>query len=116
GTRTSPSAPNVNGITTVPPSLSAHFPSTTLFRASSTIETISITVNAVNDAPSFDLPASPDQTVLEDAGAQTVSGFATNISKGPANETAHTLTFHTSNDNNALFSSQPHIYASTVNL
>ena len=68
---------------------------------------VNITVDAVNDAPSFALPASPNQTVFEDAGAQSVAGFATGISAGPANEAGQMLTFHVSNNNNALFSAQP---------
>jgi len=64
----------------------------------------SITVTPVNDEPSFLAGAS--QTVLEDAGPQSVSGWATSISAGP-NESGQTLTFLTSNDNNALFSAQP---------
>src|SRR5437667_11668 len=47
-------------------------------------QTFVINVTAVNDAPSFTKGA--DQTVLEDAGAQTVSHWATNISSGPAND------------------------------
>jgi len=42
---------------------------------------VSFTITAVNDVPSF--TAGSDQTVLEDAGAQTVNGWATNISAGP---------------------------------
>jgi hypothetical protein len=45
-----------------------------------------ITVNAVNDAPSFTKGA--DKTVNEDAGAQSISGWATAISAGPANESS----------------------------
>jgi len=56
----------------------------------STPVTFTIEVDAVNDAPSFDVPASAP-TVLEDAGAQIVPGFATNLSTGPANESAQTL-------------------------
>ena len=70
---------------------------------------LTITVNAVNDAPSFVMGG--DQTVLEDAGAQTVVGWATSISAGPANEAGQTLTFNLTNDNNALFSTQPSIAA-----
>ncbi|MEK6374817.1 MAG: Ig-like domain-containing protein [Acidobacteriota bacterium] len=66
----------------------------------------SITVTPVNDEPSFVKGA--DQTVNEDSGAQTVSGWATAISAGP-NESSQTLTFHTSNNNNALFSAQPSV-------
>jgi hypothetical protein len=79
-------------------------------------DTLDITVNPVNDAPSFDLPGSPNQSVVQDSGAQTVSGFATNISAGPANESSQTVTFHTSNDNNGLFSAQPSIDESTGDL
>lgn len=75
----------------------------------SATQNFTITVNAVNDAPSFTKGA--DQTVLEDAGAQTVAGWASAVSAGPANESAQTLTFQVSNDNPALFSSQPAIAA-----
>ena len=50
--------------------------------------------------------------MLEDAGAQSVNGWATAISAGPANESAQVLDFIVSNDNNALFSAQPAISAS----
>ncbi len=51
---------------------------------SSNIREIEFVVTPVNDAPSFTKGA--DQTVLEDAGAQSVAGWATSISPGPANE------------------------------
>ena len=50
-------------------------------------------------------------TVNEAAGAQSVTGFATSISPGPADESAQVVDFLVSNDNNALFSSQPAIAA-----
>ena len=68
--------------------------------------TVNITVNAVNDAPSFTTGAA--QTVVEDSAAQTAAGWATTISAGP-NESGQTLTFTTSNDNTGLFSVQPAI-------
>src|SRR4029453_7021081 len=43
--------------------------------------TFTITGTPVNDAPSFTRGA--DQTVLEDAGPQTVAGWATALSAGP---------------------------------
>jgi hypothetical protein len=73
----------------------------------SAAQTFTITVNSVNDAPSF--TKGPDQTVNEDAGAQTVANWATGLSRGPADESAQTLTFTATNDNNALFSAQPAI-------
>ena len=45
----------------------------------SAAQTFTITVTAVNDAPSFTKGA--DQTVLEDAGAQTVAGWATALER-----------------------------------
>src|SRR5205814_682886 len=67
---------------------------------------VTITVTAVNDAPSFTKGA--NQTVLEDAGAQTVANWATAISAGPADESAQTLTFQvTASTNAALFAVAP---------
>ena len=63
-------------------------------------KTMSVTVDAVNDAPSF--AKGPDQTKDEDAGAQTVDGWATAISAGP-NESGQTVDFQVTNDNNGLF-------------
>ena len=79
-------------------------------------QSFQITVTAVNDAPSFTLPASPNQSVPQDAGAQTVVGFATNITAGPANESGQTLTFNVSNTNTGLFSAQPDIDEATGTL
>ena len=69
--------------------------------------TFDVTVAPVNDAPSFTKGA--NQTVLEDCGLQTVSGWATSMSAGPADEAGQTLDFVVTNDNNALFSVQPAI-------
>jgi VCBS repeat-containing protein len=71
--------------------------------------TVAITVNAVNDAPSF--TKGPDQTVLEDAGLQTVNTWATGLSAGPSDESGQVLDFIVSNNNNSLFSAQPAIAA-----
>src|SRR5262249_60556891 len=70
-------------------------------------KTFAISVTAVNDKPSFDL--GPNQSVVQDSGPQSVSGFATNISAGPSDESGQAVTFHVSNNNNALFSAQPAI-------
>src|SRR6185503_9506510 len=67
-------------------------------------QTFTITVTAVNDAPSFTKGA--DQTVNEDAGPKTVTYWATGISDGDP-EVTQTLSFNVSNNNNALFSTQP---------
>ncbi len=73
-------------------------------------QTFTITVNAVNDEPSFTKGA--DEDINEDAGAQTTNGWATALDKGATNESGQTLTFTVTNDNNALFSTQPAIDAS----
>jgi len=80
--------------------------------ADSATVTISITVNAVNDAPSFTKGA--NQTVIEDSGAASVTGWATSISKGPADESGQTVDFIVSNNNNGLFSVQPAVSAAGV--
>ncbi|MBN2280361.1 MAG: T9SS type A sorting domain-containing protein [Candidatus Marinimicrobia bacterium] len=79
----------------------------------SATQTFTITISPVNDPPSF--VKGPDQTLLEDAGAQSVTGWATGISEGP-DESGQSLTFHASNNNNALFSTQPSVDAETGNL
>jgi hypothetical protein len=77
-------------------------------------DTVAISVTPVNDEPSFALGG--NQTVAQDAGAQTVAGFATSISAGAADESGQVLTFTVTNDNNSLFSAQPAIDAATGDL
>ena len=102
-----------NGTLTYTPAANAYGSATVSVKAKDTgggldtsaEQTFTITVNPVNDAPSFTKGA--DQTVNEDAGPQTVAGWATNISRGPSNESAQTVSFAVTNNNNALFSAQP---------
>jgi len=75
----------------------------------SNVATANIAVLFVNHAPSF--TRGPDQIVAGVPGAQTALGWATNISRGAANEAGQTLTFLVANNNNALFSVQPAISA-----
>jgi hypothetical protein len=74
-------------------------------------ETFTVTINAVNDAPSFQKDA--NETVNEDAGAQAVNGWASDISAGRADENGQQLTFEVTSDTN-LFTAggQPAIDAS----
>lgn len=58
-------------------------------------QTFTITVTAVNDAPSFTI--GPDQTANNNAGPQSVPNWATNISAGPANESSQTVNFQLTN-------------------
>ncbi|MGH3767417.1 MAG: tandem-95 repeat protein [Pseudonocardiaceae bacterium] len=79
-------------------------------KADSGTATVTLTVTCVNDAPSF--TKGPDQTVGEDAGAQTVDPWATAVSAGPANESGQHLSFSvTNNSNPGLFSGAPEISA-----
>ncbi len=103
-------AANANGNAIVSVSLHDNGGSSNGGIDTSAVQTFTIGVGAVNDAPSFTLGA--DQTALVDLGAHTVSGFASHISAGPADEFGQTLNFILSNDNNALFSVQPTIDAS----
>lgn len=67
----------------------------------------SITVSQQNDAPAFDNAG--DQTVDEDPGPQTVTGWATNIDDGDP-ELVQVLTFNiTGNTNPSLFAAGPAI-------
>lgn len=62
-----------------------------------------------NTAPSF--TAGTDVVVSEDAGPQTLTGRATNISPGPASESSQLVDFVVSNDNPSLFGIAPAISA-----
>ena len=109
GTLTYSLAPNTTGTSTVTVVLQDDGGTANGGIDTSAAQTFTITVTAVNDAPSFTKGA--DQTVHEDAGPQTVPGWATAISAGPANESGQTLNFIVSNNNTALFSAQPAIAA-----
>ncbi|WP_298541766.1 Ig-like domain-containing protein [uncultured Aquimarina sp.] len=101
-------AANTNGSATVTVSISDDGGTANSGDDTSDDQTFTITVNAVNDEPSF--TAGANEAVNEDAGAQTVNGWATAIDDGDA-DAMQTLSFNVSNDNNALFSSQPAIDA-----
>ena len=70
---------------------------------------VSVTVTAVNDVPSFVEGA--HQTVVRNAGAQSVPGWATSLSAGPPDEAGQILSFTLTNDNAALFSAAPAVAA-----
>ena len=67
--------------------------------------TITVNVNAINDAPSFTVGA--DQEILEDAGPQMIANWASNISAGPPDESAQLFIFNLSADNPGLFDQLP---------
>jgi Calx-beta domain-containing protein/Big-like domain-containing protein len=108
GTLTYTPAANANGSATITINLKDDGGTANGGVDTSALQTFTITVNAVNDAPSFTNGA--DQTVNENAGAQTVAGWATSLSRGPSDEAGQTLTFQvTNNTNAALFSAGPAI-------
>src|SRR6185369_11134761 len=74
---------NQFGTSTITVTVSGNGPSMT--------DTFPLTVNSVNDVPSF--TKGPNQTVNEDASAQAIANWATNISVGPSNESEQVPTF-----------------------
>jgi len=104
---------NANGSFIYTPNLNFNGTDSFTYRASdglanSSITTVTITVNPVNDAPVFVKGA--NQTALMNAGEQTINGWATSIDDGDP-ELTQVLTFTTSNNNNALFLVQPSVSA-----
>ncbi|HWB09340.1 MAG TPA: SBBP repeat-containing protein, partial [Pirellulales bacterium] len=77
-------------------------------------QTFTITETFVNQPPTF--TAGPNQSVAENAGPQTVAGWATNITAGPPSQAAEALNFIVTTDNPSLFSSLPQIDPATGNL
>jgi VCBS repeat-containing protein len=76
--------------------------------STSSAVTVTITVNAVNDAPSF--TGGGDATYPANATEpETIFGWATNIRSGPPNESSQTLSFEITTSNDALFSMLPTI-------
>jgi hypothetical protein len=104
-------AVNSSGVLTYTPATNANGSATVSVTArdsaglTSSTETFTILVNAVNDQPDF--TSGGNQTEDEDASARTVTGWATGISSGPSDESDQTVSFTVTNTNNGLFSTQP---------
>ncbi|WP_181357624.1 cadherin-like domain-containing protein [Stenomitos frigidus] len=107
-------APNANGVATVTVNLKDNGGTANSGNDTSPASTFTITANPVNDTPSFTKGA--NQTITEDAGAQTVAGWATAITAGPADEAAQTLSVLVNTDNPSLFSVAPTIDPTTGTL
>lgn len=75
----------------------------------SNVATVTYTVNPVNDVPSF--TKGSNISINEDVGPQSITDWASNISKGPSNESLQVTWFTVNNDNNSLFAVQPYIDA-----
>jgi Bacterial Ig domain len=110
GNLTYTSAANANGSATVTVFLTDDGGTANGGQDTSATQTFAINVTPVNDAPSF--TKGSDQTILEDAGAQSISGWVTNISAGPADESGQSLSFLVTTNNDAIFSVKPAIDAS----
>ncbi len=85
GTLTYTTAADTNGTANISVTLSDDGSNTPPNSNTSAAQTFTITVNAVNDAPTFQLGANP--SVAEDAGPQTIPGFAFNFQPGPVTAT-----------------------------
>ena len=68
-----------------------------------------ITVLPVNDPPRFS--AGGNQTALSVLGTQSVAGWATGISPGPANEGSQSVSFVVTTNKPELFAVQPSVSA-----
>jgi VCBS repeat-containing protein len=74
--------------------------------AAASTATVTVTITAVNDAPSF--TKGPDQTASR-AAPQSVSGWATAISAGPADESSQTVSFIVSTNDDLQFLVTPQV-------
>ncbi|MCP5424475.1 MAG: tandem-95 repeat protein [Gammaproteobacteria bacterium] len=113
GTLTYTPSANANGSATITLELMDNGGTANGGSDTSAPQSFDINVTAVNDPPSF--TKGPDQTVLEDAGAQIVNPWATGISTGPADEAGQIPTFNITNNNNpGLFAAGPAISSAGV--
>lgn len=74
-------------------------------------DTFLVTVNPVNDAPSFVLGVLPHSTLI-DSGQQQIEGVVLDLKAGPVNEQDQQLTINVTNDNAGFFAVQPQIDSS----
>ena len=107
GTLTYTPAPDANGLATVTVTAVDNGGTANGGSNTSASSTFTITLTPVNDAPSFS--AGSNQSAVSLLGLQTVSGWATAIAPGPADEASESITFTVSNTNPGLFAVQPAI-------
>jgi hypothetical protein len=111
-------APNAHGSTTVSITATDNGGTANSGCDQSTTQTFTITVQSVNDPPSFIMGPTP-VVVQEDSGATNRAGWASGMSPGPANEAAQTVSFNLQYLDQtvaSLFSVQPSINAATGDL
>ena len=107
-------APNANGSANIQLRVSDDGGTDNGGSDTSSVQPFKITVDTVNDAPSF--TAGLDQTVPFDSGAHSIVGWATAISAGPANESGQSVSFNTTGNTNPTLFSAPPLVASTGTL
>ena len=107
GTLTYTSAPNANGVATLTITAIDNGGTANGGTNTSVARTLTVTVDPVNDAPTFS--AGSDQSVVSLLGAQTIPGWATGVTAGPADESSQNVTFTVSSTNGGLFAVQPAI-------
>src|SRR5439155_24890366 len=90
GNLTYRTAPDANRTATFSVTLRDDGPGTPPDKNTSAAQTFTITINPINDPPTFNLAGNP-AAVNEDVGPQTVTNFATAMSVGPANESTQAL-------------------------
>ena len=105
GTLTFTPAANANGAATVTVTARDDGGTANGGADTSAPSTFTVTVGAVNDAPSF--AAGGNQLAIGLLGAQSVSGWATGITPGPADESSQNVTFIVTVSNPGLFAVQP---------
>lgn len=106
---------NANGSFTYTPNANANGPdSFTYFTrdslgAASNTATVALTVNPVNDAPSFVIGA--NQSAIAGSGSRSVTNWATGFNPGAANEASQTIAAYevVSNTNPAIFAVNPSV-------
>jgi hypothetical protein len=107
GTLTYTPAPDANGLATITVTALDDGGTANGGANTSAPSTFTVTLTAVNDAPSFS--AGSNQSTVSLLGAQTVPGWATGITPGPADEASQSVSFTVTNDNPGLFAVQPAI-------
>ena len=102
---------NTHGVVTFTPvanyygTSSISYMDSDLTHHASNIATMTVTINPVNDAPSFTKGA--DASGCQNGKFEILGNWATSISAGPSNESSQTVTFSVTNNNNSLFTDQP---------
>jgi hypothetical protein len=111
-------SPNATGTLSFTPAANASGTATITVTVSdgslTAVRTFTVAVTPVNDAPSF--TAGANQTVVAGSGPKTVTGWATSLSRGPADEAGQGLSFEVTTTNPGLFVALPEVDPATGTL